>query len=73
MSLQAQVLKNHHMCRYEVNVLVKLVYTTWENGTLDKSIQNLFSQIQKVLCSVVKGGKSKELVETKCRKNYKYG
>lgn len=37
-SLQAKVDKSHHKRRCEVNALVNSVYTTWVNGTLDKSI-----------------------------------
>ena len=45
---------------------------TWENGNLDGSIVNVFTRIHKVLCLVVEGGGSNELVETKCGKKYKY-
>ena len=33
---------------------------------------NVFTRIHKVLCLVVEGGGSNELVETKCGKKYKY-
>ena len=64
-ALQAAVERTHYMRLCEVNALVHSVNETWENGVLDRSIQNVFNRLKKVLVLIIEGNGSNELVETK--------
>ena len=71
MSLQAAVERRHYLRCYNKNALVKSVTETWTTGQLDVSINNVFLRIKNVLCNILEGGGSNDLVEKKREKKHK--
>ena len=56
-----------HYC--EVNSLVASMHETWGNGHLDKSIDNMFYRLKRMLHLIDEGKESIEFMETKYEKN----
>ena len=64
-ALQAAVEKQHFMKRCSIDALVNTVNRTWNDDSLDRSINNVFIRLQKVLCLINEGDGGNNLVETK--------
>ena len=50
---------------YNAETLVRTLVDTWYNGSLNCTILNIFTQLEKVVCLIHKEKGGKDLVETK--------
>ena len=72
-SLQAQVEKEHHMKRTDVECLVNSVHRVWEHrgntSGLDDVITKVWARLRNVLVLVIEGGGGNDLVKKNVAKN----